>query len=247
MGLELFTGQYAELYDLFHANKDYRHEVNEIIDVLSLGDIRGRTGFDFGCGTGVHASEFLNHGVWVDGFDISNDMLNVARNRNPAIKFSNNLDDFKAFYDFTYSLFDVLSYQVTIEAATGLIATLFAKTKSGGYCLVDSWNSQGVRLDPPKINERVVMSNFGEISRRVTPDLSRSDDDTYSLIIELLRSETQEIIRAETHELRAWSPEEVSEIMGSVGFKDLTVFNPINPKLKFEVTDWRFGIKANKP
>lgn len=243
----MFTGQYAELYDLFHAGKNYRKEVLEITNVLGLGDVDGLSGFDFGCGTGMHAFEFQNYGARVDGYDISEDMLGVARKRNPEIRFSSNLADFNESYDFTYSLFDVISYQITTEAARDLVANLFSKTKPGGLCLVDSWNSYGVKLDPPRINERVVNSSFGEIMRRVTPDLSQSNANMYNLRIDLLKRETSETIRTEMHLLRAWSPEELLEIMSAAGFEELSIYSPSNPQMKFEVTNWRFGVRAKKP
>jgi len=242
----VFTGEYAELYDLFHAKKDYRSEINQIIKVLNFGKINGLTGFDFGCGTGVHASEFFNCGVKVDGYDISQDMLLVARGKYPNLFFSNNLDDFSTNYDFTYSLFDVISYQTTTEAATNLIRNLFLRTRPGGYSLVDSWNSNGVRIDPPKINEREVSWNSKGIKRRVIPDLSQADSDTYKLSIDLLETESKTILKAETHVLRAWSPEQILEMMDRVGFKAMRLYNPSNPDLDFNPSDWRFGVKAKR-
>lgn len=242
----MFTGQYAELYDSFHEKKDYCSEINQIIKVLNFEEIDGLTGFDFGCGTGVHASEFFNRGVKVDGFDISQHMLLVARSKYPNLIFSNKLDDFHNNYDFSYSLFDVISYQTTIEAAMNLISNLFLKTRPGGYSLVDSWNSDGVRIDPPKVNEREVTWNSKGIKRQVIPDLSQADSDIYKLNIDLLETETEKILKSEIHVLRAWSPEQVLEMMGRVGFKEMSLYNPSNPDLEFKPSDWRFGIRAKK-
>lgn len=242
----MFTGEYAQIYDLFHAKKDYRSEINQIISVLDFEEISGLTGFDFGCGTGVHASEFFNCGVKVDGYDISQDMLLVARHKYPNLIFSNNLDDLGSNYDFTYSLFDVISYQTTTEAAMNLIKSLYLKTRPGGYSLVDSWNSNGVRIDPPKLNEREVTWNSKGIKRKVIPDLSQADSDIYKLSIDLLETESKKILKAETHVLRAWSPEQVLEMMDRVGFKEMRLYNPSNPDLEFNPSDWRFGVKAKK-
>ena len=242
----MFTEKYAELYDLFHANKNYRNEVNEIIRVLGLDRIKGLTAFDFGCGTGAHAEEFLKYGINIDGFDASLDMLKIAKKKNPSLKFSNNINDFKVNYDFTYSLFDVVSYQTTYETASDVLRKLFSKTKTGGICLIDSWNSEGVRLDPPKISERVVQSSFGSIRRRVTPDLSQSEIDKYVLNIELIESEANRVIRTETHVLRAWSPEQLSDMMISAGFEELMIYDPMNPRSNWSPNCWRFGLRAKK-
>ncbi len=243
----MFLGKYAELYDLFHANKNYKKDVLQIIKAIGFRETEGLLGFDFGCGTGVHAFEFEKLGVRVEGYDISEDMLATAQKKYPNLKFSQNLEDFNKQYDFTYSLFDVISYQVSREAALNLITELFLRTKSGSYCLVDSWNARGVLLDPPKTNERMVTTSFGDIIRRVIPDSNRSSENLYELSIQLLKHNSQKPFRTETHVLRAWSPEQVKEMMSSVGFEELVVFNPIDLDLQFEEDDWRFGVRARKP
>ena len=129
----MFLGKYAELYDLFHANKNYKNDVLQIIKAIGCRETEGLSGFDFGCGTGVHAFEFEKLGVRVEGYDISEDMLTTAQRKYPNLKFSQNLEDFNKQYDFTYSLFDVISYQVSREAALNLITQLFLRTKSGSY------------------------------------------------------------------------------------------------------------------
>ena len=243
----MFTETYADLYDLIHSSKNYFEEVNEILRISELDNVKDLRGFDLGCGTGSHAAEFFKMGVVVDGFDVSKDMLTVAKSRYPNLKFSDTLNDFADAYDFSYSLFDVLSYQINESELGKLLSTLFDRTKSGGICLVDSWNSKGVRLDPPRINERVVISKSGEISRKVTPDLSLSNQDIYGLHIDLTEIPSGNTLKTELHTLKAWSPFKVIEVMEEVGFRNLSIYNPTNPKREFSEFDWRFGIKAKKP
>ena len=243
----MFTETYAHLYDLIHGSKNYFKEVNEILRISELENVKNLRGFDLGCGTGSHAAEFFKLGVVVDGFDVSKDMLTVAKSRYPNLNFSDSLNDFPGEYDFSYSLFDVLSYQTNESELGNLLLNLFDHTKSGGICLVDSWNSKGVRLDPPRLNERVVNSKSGEISRKVTPDLSCANQDTYGLHIDLAEMPSGKILKNELHILRAWSPSEVINIMEKVGFRNLSIYNPTNPKIEFSEFDWRFGIKAKKP
>lgn len=243
----MFTGSYAHLYNLFHAKKDYSHEVKQIVNALGQTDIQGLSGFDFGCGTGMHASEFLKLGAQVDGYDKSVDMLDVARANHPLIKFSADINDFTKLYDFTYSLFDVISYQITEDAALELILSLFERTKPGAYCLIDSWNSRGVQTDPPRVNQRTVFSQYGEVMRRVTPDLHNSSGDIYSLKIDLISTENKETLRTENHLLRAWSPQEVRQMMETVGFSKIQIYNPSDPEVQFQPGDWRFGARAIRP
>ena len=242
----MFGEEYANLYNAFHSGKDYSMEVQIIIESLNLDLSNKLTGFDFGCGTGAHAHEFRKLGIYIDGFDVSPDMLTVAKKLSPELIFSDSLNNLKKIYDFTYSLFDVLSYQVNDDDAFKLLSCLHERTKIGGFCLVDSWNSKGVYLDPPKINERTVSSPYGNVTRRVTPNLSNAKSDLYNLTIDLILDSSGEILKSERHLIRAWKPLEVLEIMSEIGFQKLEVLNPRNPGTPFRDEDWRFGIRAKK-
>jgi SAM-dependent methyltransferase len=243
----VFNGNYALLYDSFHESKDYPTEINKIVEVLGLKNFSEKQGFDFGCGTGLHANAFLDIGIKIDGFDRSEEMLLIARKRNPKLVFSSNLKEFEQEYDFTYSLFDVLSYQVTEEEALSLFHELFSRTKSGGYAMVDSWNADGVFRDPPKPTERTVKSHLGLVTRKVIPDLSHSNQHIYPLQIDLIHQASNETLMSEIHVLRAWSPNEVNNLMTRAGFKEISIMNFENPSETFKDQDWRFAAKAKKP
>jgi len=242
----MFTETYANLYDSIHKSKKYSEEVIQILGIIGLGERDNLRGFDLGCGTGSHAAEFFKLGVQVDGFDISEGMLSVAKSRYPFLKFSNRLSDFSNQYDFSYSLFDVLSYQTTVNDLRDLLTNLLDRTKKGGYCLIDSWNSKGVFADPPKLNERNVGTSSGQVIRRVTPDNTMAGQDIYRLSIDLIELNSSTVLKSELHEIRAWSPSEVLTIMEEVGFEKMSIYNPANTSLKFSELDWRFGIKAKK-
>jgi SAM-dependent methyltransferase len=243
----MFSTTYANLYDSIHGSKNYSNEVNQILRIIDLHKFENLRGFDLGCGTGSHAAEFSKLGVEVDGFDVSKEMLVVAKSRYPSLKFSDSIEDFFNDYDFSYSLFDVLSYQTTVTAFRKLLLNLFEHTKSGGKCLVDSWNSSGVRQDPPRYNERIVNSGSGEIIRKVTPDISLAEQGIYQLSIDLVDAISGINLKNEVHTLRAWSPSDVIETMEDIGFQSIVLYNPIDPNIAFSPSDWRFGVKANKP
>ena len=241
----MFEGKYAYLYDLFHFSKNYQMEVQSILKLLQLYNINGLTGFDFGCGTGSHALAFLEHGIYVDGYDLSEDMVGIARAKTSKLKFSSNFADFGSTYSFTYSLFDVLSYQITEADARDLISRLFEKTSSGGVTLIDSWNREGVKASQPLENSRSVSTPDGVVIRKVSPREVVSEN-IYELDISLYFASTNEVLQNSVHSLRAWSPTEVMGIMGEVGFKNFKVYNPALPDTEPKSADWRFGIRAEK-
>lgn len=241
----MFEEKYAYLYDLFHASKNYQLEVQEILQLLDLKNINSARGFDFGCGTGAHALAFLQHEIRVDGYDLSEDMIKIATSKKSNLKFSSRYEDFNGTYDFTYSLFDVLSYQTTESDAGTLISQLFEKTRAGGVTLVDSWNKEGVKLSQPRENARSVSTPNGEVIRKVTPRAVVREN-VYDLDIALLSASTNEVLQHSVHSLRAWSPSEVIEIMRKIGFKNFKVYNPAALGADPQPNDWRFGIRAEK-
>jgi len=241
----VFEAKYAYLYDLFHSSKNYQNEVESIIKLLRLEDKNRLNGFDFGCGTGSHAIAFLEHGIYVDGYDQSEDMVDIARAKTSKLKFGSNFAEFRGSYSFTYSLFDVLSYQITESDAKELISRVFEKTAPGGITLVDSWNRDGVKISQPLENSRSVTTPEGEVIRKVSPRQVVREN-IYELDISLYYASTNEILQKSVHSLRAWSPAEIMEIMQDIGYRNFQVFNPAFVDAKPEPEDWRFGIRAEK-
>ncbi len=62
---------------------------NELLEMPAtiglLGNVKGKKILDFGCGTGIYAKILIKKGAKVKGFDISNEMLNIARKENPKL------------------------------------------------------------------------------------------------------------------------------------------------------------------
>jgi SAM-dependent methyltransferase len=245
----MFNGIYAKLYDEFHSLKDYRKEVELITRQLNMVGRAHLKGLDFGCGTGNHAALFGELDIVVDGFDVSESMVEVARTKHPNLRFSTNLADLDSSYDFAYCLFDVLSYQTTVNAAKKVLEALYTRTKASGQVLIDSWNLSGVRLSPPRITSRSVESSIGTITRHVRP-LDMLAQDVYALNILLIKDSREggggEVIDNSIHQIRAWSPEEVVSMLEEAGFYAFDLYNPANPSAEPQAEDWRFGVRARK-
>jgi SAM-dependent methyltransferase len=241
----MFNGIYAELYDEFHSSKDYKNEVNLILGKLEIAGNGDSKGLDFGCGTGNHAAILNALGISVDGYDLSNWMIEVARRKFPNLRFEANLENLESNYDFTYCLFDVLSYQTSDAAAKKLLEMLYEKTRVGGQVLLDSWNRSGVRLSPPRVNSRSVESSIGTITRHVSP-VQVEVQDLYELEIVLSNDSTGETVDRSIHLIRAWSPDVVMDMMKQLGFYNFELYNPANPTAELRDDDWRFAICARK-
>jgi len=62
---------------------------NEMLEMPStlelLGNIKGKKILDFGCGTGIYAKLLTKKGAKVSGFDISPEMIKIAKLENPKL------------------------------------------------------------------------------------------------------------------------------------------------------------------
>jgi predicted TPR repeat methyltransferase len=54
--MKAFSDTYANLYDLFHSNKDYEKESQNILNLVSYVEpkVKIKSILDMGCGTGKH-------------------------------------------------------------------------------------------------------------------------------------------------------------------------------------------------
>ena len=83
---------------------------NEMLEMPStlilLGNVRGKKILDFGCGTGIYVKLLTKKGAKVKGFDISKEMLNIAKKENPKLNLrlgSGNNIPFKDKFDIILS------------------------------------------------------------------------------------------------------------------------------------------------
>lgn len=62
---------------------------NELLEMPAsleiLGKVKGKRVLDYGCGTGIYAKILVKKGAKVKGFDISEEMLKIARKDNPNL------------------------------------------------------------------------------------------------------------------------------------------------------------------
>src|ERR1051326_3142735 len=118
-----YAGRYAELYDLFYADKAYAEEsrfVAECMREFNSGPTRDI--LELACGTGRHAIEFERLGYNVTATDCSADMLEIARERARGKNVHlvgadmEQLDLLKKNFDAAVCLFDSIGYLKTDQA-----------------------------------------------------------------------------------------------------------------------------------
>ena len=132
----------ALYYDRIYASKDYAAEAAHL-----LQSIRRETGLaggsllDVACGTGRHIQQLKAHFA-VQGLDITSELLEIARERNPGVDF--HLGDMTDFwlgqrFDVVTCLFSAIGYVVNLEGLDKAIGCMARHVRPGGVLVVEPW------------------------------------------------------------------------------------------------------------
>ncbi len=132
----------ARFYDKIYASKDYRAEVQKLVpfirDNLRSG---GDKLLDVACGTGVHIA-YLKDEFHVEGLDISAELLEIARQRNPEILFHQGDMtgfDLQRAFDVVTCLFSSIGYVKTLQNLTRAVGCMARHLRPGGVLVIEPW------------------------------------------------------------------------------------------------------------
>lgn len=148
----------AEIYDaLYLAKKDYTKEADQVHNLIEEHKrTEGNTLLDVACGTGLHAEAFKQ---WydVEGLDLSEAQLDIARKRLPNVAFYHS--DMTQFdtgkqYDAITCLFGAVGELLDIEQVDSAISAMAKHLKPGGVMIVEPW------LRPDQFKEGHIGSDF---------------------------------------------------------------------------------------
>src|SRR5438552_5176204 len=131
---------YDALHDLF---KDYTTECRKLRAVLRRHAPRAKTLLDVTCGTGRHLEQ-LRKRYYVEGLDMSAEMLRTAHKRCPGVRFHRaNMVNFRLRrrFDVIICLFSSIAYAKTLERLRRTIANFAGHLQPGGIVVVEPWFS----------------------------------------------------------------------------------------------------------
>ncbi len=132
----------AEIYDAIYAWKDYAAEsalARQFIERYAL--IPVRTLLDVACGTGKHLEHLKTHYA-VEGLDLNEPMLAVARQRHPGVPFHQgdmHTFDLGRTFDAVTCLFSAIGSALTEQDLNQIAAALARHVAPGGVLLVEPW------------------------------------------------------------------------------------------------------------
>ena len=132
----------AGYYDAIYGFRDYARESRKTAEVIRQRlKSGGNRLLDVACGTGEHL-RFLRSEFEVEGLDLSEEMLEIARAKLPGITFHQGdmaTFDLACEYDAVITLFSSIGYVKTVERLNTTLTCLARHTRPGGVVVVEPW------------------------------------------------------------------------------------------------------------
>ena len=221
--------KYAKYYDLLYQDKDYKAESNYISSLIKKHHPETKKILEFGSGSGIHGRLLGDLGYQVYGIERSQQMIDLGNQKAKLVETASNFscllgDCTETFigndFDAVISLFHVISYQTTDESITAMLNNASKQLKSGGIFIFDYWYSPAVWNYRPTLRVKKVENSELKITRIAEPDCCEDKnrvDVNYLTFIEDLSSGKISKIE-ETHEMRAFVMDEITQFSNSAGF-----------------------------
>jgi SAM-dependent methyltransferase len=207
---------YAKIYNLMYQDKNYLSETSYVLSIAErFLPTNNKTILELGCGTGNYSRCFSQRGYSVTGIDLSESMIQIAKNNNIA-----NSDflcgDIRSYstpkkFPLIISLFHVFSYLNTAEDIIQFFENAYGHLEKDGLLIFDCWNGEGVLYDLPG-NRNKEVENENYLIKRATTANHKSKANTvdvnFDFIIEDKVNGDQHSF-AELHKMRYFFADEI--------------------------------------
>ncbi len=132
----------SRFYDKIYSFKDYPSEVQRLVDVIGENlRSEGKRLLDVACGTGHHV-EYLKEHFDVEGLDLDQELLELARQRNPGLAFHHGdmiNFDLGCQFDVLTCLFSSIGYVKTLDNVRRAVACMTRHLLPGGLLIIEPW------------------------------------------------------------------------------------------------------------
>jgi SAM-dependent methyltransferase len=133
----------AQYYDtIYLAMKDYGAEAEKLTTfVHQYSQSTGNHLLDVACGTGLHLSYLKQH-FQVEGLDLDEQLLAIARQRNPEVLLHHtDMVDFALgrTFDVVTCLFSSIGYVKTLDNLSRAIQCMAQHLTAGGVLMIEPW------------------------------------------------------------------------------------------------------------
>jgi ubiquinone/menaquinone biosynthesis C-methylase UbiE len=211
----------AQYYDLIYSSlKDYPGEAGKIASLIQKINSSALTILDVACGTAEHARLLNeNYNYQVNGIDLNEDFLEVARRKLPKAKFETaDMTNFRLGqqYDVVMCLFSSIGYVQSLENVRKTLGCFKNHLSPGGLIIVEPWLTPDA-WKAGQIDIRTVELENLKICRM---GLSNLEGTISKLRFEYLIGTTEEIRHEmEDHELGLFTVEEMVQCFEEAGLE----------------------------
>ena len=211
-----FKKRYAEYYDLFNNGKDYTKECDFLEEVFrKYLKVPVKSILDLGCGTGMHDKELISRGYNVTGIDLSQEMIEIAKQRVPKAKFR--VGDMANFeldekFDVILTMFAAIGYLTKNKQLEDFFNNVKKYLKEDGMLIIDCWNGLGVLRELPSIREKSAEVEGLKITRKSFPELdAKNHINNVKFKVKVFKEEKLIDEYYENHKVRFFFPKELEK------------------------------------
>lgn len=222
-----FGSEYASFYDALYSDKNYEAEC-DLIEGLFHRHAQEtiRSILDLGCGTGSHSVPLAARGYEVTGVDLSEPMLEQARQKIAGrenlrfVRADVRTVDLERPFDAVLMMFAVLGYQTSDEDLRDALNAVAKHLSLGGLFLGDVWYGPAVVEIQPSDREKVVQASDGELTRLASPNLDAASN-LCAVHYRLIRKDGDREVQVgeENHTMRYFFPDDLRHSLEQTGLE----------------------------
>lgn len=212
--------KFAKYYDLIYKDKNYEEEIKFIEKQLDKYDIEGGKILEVACGTGEHTKLLEDKGYEIVGFDLNEEMLEIAKEKVENTKLlKENMKDFvlDEKFDTVLCLFSSISYNKNEEELKRTLENFYNHLKDDGILIFDTsffkenWKEGHTTLDKEQ-NEKVEIVRYSKST-------SKNNIASLKMAYSLYEKDNDELsVGKEDHKLGLFKMNKIKEIAEKVGF-----------------------------
>lgn len=239
--LNEYDRAFSNYYDLINKKKKYNLEAEVIVNIIKKHLKKKKILIaDVGCGTGNYTLEFAKLGYDIIGYDLSPNMIKVAKKKNSEIEF-NNIDFglINKKFDVIVSLFNVVNSLGDQNSLIYFLSSIKKNMNEKSLFIFDMWNGSAVIKYPPKLKKKIIKSQSIKIIRTVIPVtdiLSQVSYHKYEMEVFEKNISVKKISHTLTNHFFTF--QQIKSILDQIGFKIIDSFPLKSIEKKITEDDW---------
>jgi SAM-dependent methyltransferase len=228
---------YGKYYDIIYIDKNYEEECNFVEEIFrKYSKFMPKTILDGGCGTGGHAIPLAKRGYEVTGIDLSEEMINIAREKasKSGVNVKFNVMDLRKLqlnkkFDACICMFAVIDYLTDNKELLKALSNIRDHLKVDSLLVFDFWYGPAVLTTFPTPRIKIIEEEGLRVIRFANPHL-----DSLHHICEVdynfMAIKENSIIYEgkEKHIVRFYFPEEIRHYLEESGFQPLRLCSFLN-------------------